>query len=159
MTSKPQVMNQTAAVFTSQLQKLWLWTYQVSSGWHAAVCAGVLHYQAHMCFASWRSGTCLSDSCEPPPEWPHLQRQQVEYTKDRGKQSEPKLWPLNKIPPTSPCISQWTRGLGCFGGGSFRCFQLSADPHIQALHPVQTPGGLPTTPGPPQRHWRRAALC
>lgn len=65
----------------SQLQKLWLRTCQVSSGRHAAVCIGVCYHQAYKCFPSWRPETsCIfTDSYKPPPQWTHLQRQQVEY--------------------------------------------------------------------------------
>ncbi len=70
-----------------QLQKLWLRTYQVSSGWRAAVCAGVCYHQADKCFPSWRSETkfIFTDSRKPPPQWTHLQRQQVEYSEELHK--------------------------------------------------------------------------
>lgn len=63
-----------------QLQKLWLWPYEVSSGWHAAVCVGVRDHQALKCVSCRRSETSFTDSYKPTTQWPHLHRQQVEYT-------------------------------------------------------------------------------
>lgn len=38
-------------------------------------------------------------------------------------------------------------------------FQLQADTHLQALHPVQTACWVSPTPSPTQHQWGRAALC
>lgn len=68
-----------------QLQKLWLRPYEVSSGWHAAVCVGVRYHQALKCFSCRRSETNFTDSYKPTTQWTHLHRQQVEYTENLSR--------------------------------------------------------------------------